>query len=88
MVNESGSINSPFQCIAQNKVDVQVTYISSDDALWQKINTNLSADFDVFAVNTAELQRYVAAGLVSPVDRKLFSLFCLELCRFIVLDCF
>ncbi|MGZ4999186.1 MAG: extracellular solute-binding protein [Methylomonas sp.] len=45
--------------------DVEVTYIASDDDLWYKIN---SAAFDVFAVNTAELQRYIDRGLSVPID--------------------
>ena len=46
---------------------VDVTVVDSDDALWQRATSNGAADFDVLAVNTAELQRYVAQGLVSPV---------------------
>jgi putative spermidine/putrescine transport system substrate-binding protein len=46
-------------------VDIDVTYVSSDDDLWYKIN---NADFDVFAVNTAELQRYIENNLVVPID--------------------
>ncbi len=46
---------------------VDVTVVDSDDALWQRATGNGASDFDVFAVNTAELQRYVAQGLVSPV---------------------
>lgn len=47
---------------------VEVTFIDSDDTLWQRINGNQSQDFDVFAVNTAELQRYIANALVVPID--------------------
>lgn len=47
---------------------VEVTTIDSDDVMWQKLNKNRAEDFDVFAVNTAELQRYIQAGLVVPVD--------------------
>lgn len=49
---------------------VEVTTIDSDDVLWQKLNKNNGADFDVFAANTAELQRYIRAGLVVPIDPK------------------
>lgn len=48
-------------------VKVEVTYANSDDDLWNKL-AKQSQDFDVFAVNTAELQRYVAEGLSVPVD--------------------
>lgn len=47
---------------------VEVTYIDSDEALWAKLHTNQAADFDLFAVNTAELQRYLQKGLVAEID--------------------
>ncbi|WP_370528260.1 extracellular solute-binding protein [Rhodoferax sp. BLA1] len=47
---------------------VNVTFIDSDEALWQRVQQNKGQDFDVFAVNTAELQRYIQAGLVSPIS--------------------
>ncbi|QTN28547.1 extracellular solute-binding protein [Rhodoferax sp. AJA081-3] len=46
---------------------VEVTTIDSDDVMWQKLNKNKADDFDVFAVNTAELQRYIKGGLAVPV---------------------
>ena len=46
-------------------VTVEVTYVNSDDDLWYKIN---HAAFDVFAVNTAELQRYIDKELVLPIE--------------------
>ncbi len=46
---------------------VEVTIIDSDAALWQKLALNQARDFDVFAVNTAELQRYIRQSLVQPV---------------------
>jgi putative spermidine/putrescine transport system substrate-binding protein len=49
---------------------VEVTTIDSDDVLWQKLKRNEGADFDVFAANTAELQRYIQIGLVVPIDLK------------------
>jgi putative spermidine/putrescine transport system substrate-binding protein len=49
---------------------VEVTTIDSDDAMWQKLNKNKAGDFDVFAVNTAELQRYIAAALVVPINTQ------------------
>ncbi|WP_428421124.1 extracellular solute-binding protein [Methylibium sp.] len=42
----------------------EVTIVDSDVDLWQKISRNGAQDFDVFAVNTAELQRYIRQGLV------------------------
>lgn len=49
-------------------VDVEVTYVDSDDDLWDKINKNNGGEYDVFAVNTAELQRYIDQRLSVPVD--------------------
>ena len=50
------------------KVDVDVIQVNSDDDLWEKINRNNATDFDVFAVNTAELQRYIDRGLSVPLN--------------------
>jgi putative spermidine/putrescine transport system substrate-binding protein len=50
-------------------VRVEVSLVGSDEALWQKIGANRGGDFDVFAVNTAELQRYIDQGLVQAVDQ-------------------
>jgi putative spermidine/putrescine transport system substrate-binding protein len=47
---------------------VEVTTIDTDEALWQKINHNKGQDFDVLAINTADLQRCIANGLVQPVN--------------------
>jgi putative spermidine/putrescine transport system substrate-binding protein len=47
---------------------VEVTTIDSDEVMWQRLNKNKAEDFDVFAVNTAELQRYIQAGLAVPVQ--------------------
>ena len=49
-------------------VSVQVTVVSSDESLWERVSANRGADFDLFAVNTAELKRYVDAGLAVPLD--------------------
>lgn len=47
---------------------VELSFIDSDDALWQRISKDGGASFDVFAVNTAELQRYLARDLVAPIN--------------------
>ena len=52
----------------QHKVRVEVTYIETDDELWQRVSANVGADFDVFAVNTAELKRYIDNGLSQPLN--------------------
>jgi putative spermidine/putrescine transport system substrate-binding protein len=59
--------------------DVEVTYVASDDDLWYKIN---SAAYDVFAVNTAELQRYIDQGLSVPIDLAHIRNHALQLPRF------
>jgi len=52
----------------RHKVRVEVSFVDTDDALWKRISKPTAAAFDVFAVNTAELQRYIAAALVLPID--------------------
>ena len=52
----------------QHQVKVQVSIVSSDESLWERVNARGGADVDVFAVNTAELKRYVDAGLVVPLN--------------------
>src|SRR5947207_10747199 len=53
---------------AQYKVDVNVVFIGTDDEIWAKIKGSEGKDFDLFAVNTAQLQRYLDAGLTTPHD--------------------
>lgn len=50
------------------RADVDVIQVNTDDELWERISRNNAADYDVFAVNTAELQRYVDRGLSVPLD--------------------
>lgn len=50
---------------------VELSVIDTDEAMWARINADGGADFDVFAVNTAELQRYIAADLVQPITPRL-----------------
>jgi putative spermidine/putrescine transport system substrate-binding protein len=52
----------------ENKVDVNVVFIGTDDEIWAKIKGSEGKDFDLIAVNTAQLQRYIDAGLVTPHD--------------------
>lgn len=47
---------------------VEVTFVSTDLELWTKVSQNVGHTFDLFAVNTAELQRYIAKGLVSGIQ--------------------
>jgi putative spermidine/putrescine transport system substrate-binding protein len=52
----------------ENNVDVNVVFIGTDDEIWAKIKGSEGKDFDLMAVNTAQLQRYIDAGLVTPHD--------------------
>lgn len=52
---------------AEHGVQVQLTVVDSDQALWRHLAADGGAGVDVFAVNTAELQRAVVQGLVAPV---------------------
>lgn len=49
-------------------IKVEVTVIDTDEGLWARVSQHQGADFDVFAVNTAELQRYIDRGWVAPID--------------------
>jgi putative spermidine/putrescine transport system substrate-binding protein len=63
---------------------VEVTIVDSDAVLWQKVAQNGAADaaFDVIAVNTAELQRYIGAGLVLPIAESSIPNLATQLPRF------
>ncbi|MGH6942868.1 MAG: extracellular solute-binding protein, partial [Geminicoccaceae bacterium] len=52
----------------QYGVDVSVVFIGTDDEIWAKIKGSEGKDFDLFAVNTAQLQRYIDQGLCTPYD--------------------
>jgi putative spermidine/putrescine transport system substrate-binding protein len=52
----------------RHHVTVQVTIVGSDETLWERVSARNGGDFDVFAVNTAELKRYLDKGLVVPLD--------------------
>jgi len=48
--------------------DVSVVFIGSDDEIWTKIKGSEGEDFDLFAVCTACLQRYIDAGLTTAIN--------------------
>jgi putative spermidine/putrescine transport system substrate-binding protein len=52
----------------QTNSKVEVTIADTDDVFWQKLTKNNGQDFDVFAANTAELQRYIDVGIAAPLD--------------------
>lgn len=47
---------------------VELTIIDTDEALWARASAKAGAEFDVLSLNTAELQRYIRAGLVQALD--------------------
>lgn len=51
----------------------RVAYTTSDDDLFTKALASKGADFDVFALNTALVPRYVKNGLYQPIDRNRLS---------------
>lgn len=52
----------------RHKVKVEITVVGSDEMLWERVSSHDGTDYDVFAVNTAELKRYVDKGLAVPLD--------------------
>lgn len=54
----------------QHQVNVAVTFVYSDDELWSKVNEAKNGGYDLLAVNTAELQRYIQKGLVRAIDTQ------------------
>ena len=49
-------------------VRVELSYVTFDDDLWARMSRNNGANFDVFAVNTAELKRYIDHNLAAPIN--------------------
>ncbi|SAK61045.1 ABC spermidine/putrescine transporter, periplasmic ligand binding protein [Caballeronia temeraria] len=47
---------------------VQVTFVDSDEALWDKMHAGATPPFDVLAANTAEIHRYTLENLLTPLD--------------------
>ncbi|MET1078515.1 MAG: extracellular solute-binding protein [Pseudomonas sp.] len=48
-------------------VQVEVSFVSSDDVMREKLGRAQGGDYDVFAANTAEMQHYIEQGLVQPL---------------------
>ena len=48
-------------------VNVEVTFIDSDDVMWNRLTVEKDVKFDVFAVNTAQLQHYINQGISVPL---------------------
>jgi putative spermidine/putrescine transport system substrate-binding protein len=51
----------------QFDVRVDVTLVSSDDVLAQKLGVNQGGDFDVVAANTVEIRRYISRKWLQPL---------------------
>ena len=66
----------------RHNISVEVSYIDTDDELWNRIHKNGGKNFDVFAVNTAELQRYIDQGLTVPINLEHVKNHALQLPRF------
>lgn len=66
----------------RHNVKVEVTLVSTDDALREKLTARPGADYDVFAANTAELQGYIDQDLVAPLDLANIPLTRTQLPRF------
>lgn len=49
-------------------VKVEVTFVDSDETLWDKMHAGYSSEFDVVAANTVEISRYVHDGMLQPLD--------------------
>ena len=47
---------------------VEVTFVDSDEALWEKMHEGSEPRFDVLAANTAEIRRYTLEHLLVPLD--------------------
>src|SRR5579863_264177 len=47
---------------------VEVTFVDSDEALWDKMHAGGKPQFDVLAANTAEIRRYTLESLLTPLD--------------------
>jgi putative spermidine/putrescine transport system substrate-binding protein len=52
----------------ENQVRVEVSFVGSDEALRKNLSANGSANFDVFAANTAEMQFYIQHGVAVPLQ--------------------
>ncbi|WP_349251885.1 extracellular solute-binding protein [Azoarcus sp. L1K30] len=63
-------------------VRVEVSFVDSDENLWARVNAPEHDYFDVFAVNTAELQRYIRSDLVRPVNADAITNRSRQLSRF------
>lgn len=66
----------------RTRARVEVTFVDTDLDLWNKVSGSQGKSFDVLAVNTAELQRYIQARLVQPIDAAAIPNLARQLPRF------
>ena len=66
----------------QHGVQVILTLVYSDDELWSKVTEDSNNRYDLIAVNTAELQRYIQKGLVRAIDTQKIPNLAQQLPRF------
>ncbi|RKF18659.1 extracellular solute-binding protein [Alginatibacterium sediminis] len=53
------------------QVNVELSVIQTDDQMWTQINAPKGKAYDVFSLNTAELQRYIDNNKVQTIDTVL-----------------
>jgi putative spermidine/putrescine transport system substrate-binding protein len=66
----------------RHQAKVALTLVYSDDELWSKVTEATNGGYDLIAVNTAELQRYIQKGLVRAIDTAKIANLALQLPRF------
>ncbi len=54
----------------EHDVSVEVSFVESDDELWEKLSKNHGENYDIFAANTAELQRYIGQNIVAVLKKN------------------
>lgn len=59
----------------QTGASVNVSYAGSVDEMFAKMASSKGADFDLVAVDTSSIPRYIDAGLIAPIDLTKLSNF-------------
>jgi putative spermidine/putrescine transport system substrate-binding protein len=49
-------------------VTLDISYVGADDELWQRASRNQGRNFDLIALNTATLQRFIDQNLLQAID--------------------
>jgi putative spermidine/putrescine transport system substrate-binding protein len=66
----------------RHQVKVEVTFVDSDEAVWDKMHADHGGQYDVVAANTVEIGRHVRAHLLRPLDLSHFPNTARQLPRF------